>query len=221
MIILDKIGDFMLDRDIYYGDLKTIDKKEYIEPIDAKDPYKEIDEICAKLNIIKNAMLRETSLAEMGCVVESSEERPIIGTQALDTCYGILFYDRLNKKGLVGHGAPSTKVATLHEMMTRINDGTEKVVEYMIVPGFRNVDYRDMSGVDELLMELEKYCPSNVKFVPLLSGMESQVKLHKPTLSYEFAFDTRNGRFVSENIFFEETEVNPRYISKSHSGLGM
>lgn len=211
----------MLDRDIYYSDLKTIDKKEYIEPIDENDPYKEIDELCAKLNRIKCSLLEQTSLADMGCVVESSEERPIIGTQALDTCFGIMFYDRKNKKGIVGHGAPSSKVATLHEMIGRINDGTEKVVEYLIVPGFRNVDRRDMSGMDELLIGLKKYCPANIKFVPFSSSLESSVRLDKSTLSYEFAFDTRNGKFVNENIFFDETEVNPRYIPKSHHGLGM
>ena len=104
----------MLDREYYYNDKIEINTKENLQFIIENDPYKEIDEICAKLNRIKNAMLEEASLAEMGCVVESSEDRPIIGTQALDTCYGILFYDRLNKKGIVGHGAQSIKVSTLH-----------------------------------------------------------------------------------------------------------
>lgn len=210
----------MLDREYYYNDKIEINTKENLQFIIENDPYKEIDEICAKLNRIKNAMLEEASLAEMGCVVESSEDRPIIGTQALDTCYGILFYDRLNKKGVVGHGAPSSKVATLYEMIHRIDDGTEKVVEYLIIPGFRNVDYHDMSGVDELLRGLQKYCQSNIKFVPFQVKIEAFAKLHKPTLTYEFAFDTRNGRFVSEELFFDETEVNPRYIPKSHHGLG-
>lgn len=210
----------MQDIDIFQDNLKVIEKNDYIELIDENDSYKEIDEICDKLNRIKNAMLEEASLAGMGCVVESSDERPIIGTQALDTCYGILFYDRKNKKGIVGHGTPSSKVATLHEMIHRIDDGTDKVVEYLIIPGFRNVDYHDMSGVDELLIGLQKYCPGNIKFVPFQIKIESFAKLHKPTLSYEFAFDTRNGRFVSYELFFDETEVNPRYIPKPHHGMG-
>lgn len=211
----------MLDRGIYYNNLKKIETKEYLELIVEDDPYREIDIICAKLNRIKETLLKESSLAEMGCVVESSLERPIIGTQALDTCYGILFYDRKNKKGIVGHGTPSSKVATLYEMIQRIDDGTDKVVEYLIVPGFRNVDYHDVSGVDELLIGLHKYRPSNIRFVPFQIKIESFAKLHKPTLTYEFAFDTRNGKFVSEELFFDETEVNPRYISKSHHGMGI
>lgn len=211
----------MLNDDFLNNDIKIIDNKNYLQYIIEDNPYKEIDEICAKLNRIKFAMLREASLAEMGCVVESSQERPIIGTQALDTCYGILFYDRINKKGLVGHGAPSSKIATLHEMMQRINDGSVKVVEYMIIPGFRNVDYKDLSGLEELLQEIREHSPSNIRFVPMAEKIGPNVKLHKNTLTYEFAFDTRNGRFVSEEIFFDETEVNPRYIPKSHHGMGM
>ncbi len=210
----------MLDKDFYYNDLTEIKSNNNIQLIVENDPYKEIDEICAKLNRIKYAMLKESSLAEMCCIVESSEERPIIGTQALDTCFGILFYDRKNKKGMVGHGSPSSKVVTLHEMISKVDDGTEKVIEYMIIPGFRNVDRRDTIGVEELLSELRIYCSSNIKFVPFHNDIDLSVKLHKPTLTYEFAFDTRNGKFVSEYVFFDETEVNPRYIPKAHHGLG-
>lgn len=210
----------MLDRSIYYNDLKKIETKDYLELIDEEDPYKEIDIICAKLNRIRDALLKESSLAEMGCVVESSAERPIIGTQALDTCYGILFYDRANRRGLVGHGTPSSKVSTLYEMIGRIDDCTEKVIEYLIVPGFRNVDYKDLSGVEELVDVIRKYNFGNIRFVPLVSELGS-INLHKNTLTYEFAFDTRNGKFVSEALFFDETEVNPRFIPKSHHGLGM
>lgn len=211
----------MLNDEFLNNDIKIKDNNEYLQYIVEDNPYKEIDEICAKLNRIKFAMLREASLAEMGCVVESSQERPIVGTQALDTCYGILFYDRINKKGLVGHGAPSSKVATLHEMMQRINDGSVKIIEHMIIPGFRNVDYKNLSGLEELLQEIREHSPSNIRFVPMEEKLGPNVKLHKNTLTYEFAFDTRNGKFVSEEIFFDETEVNPRYIPKSHHGMGM
>jgi len=210
----------MLDKDIYFDDYETIEKKDYsLEYKVEYNPYEEIDEICDKLNRIKCSMLEQASMAGMTCVVESSEERPIIGTQALDTCYGILFYDRQARYGVVGHGAPSSKVGTLYEMLRLIDDGTDKVVEFMIVPGFRNVDYKDLSGQQELLEEMMKYSrDSKVKFVPLKGDI--QIKLHEPTLSYEFAFDTRNCKFVSDTIFFDETEVNPRYMPKSNGRYG-
>lgn len=206
----------MLDRDELCNDYVKIDYKENFQLIEEIDPYKEIDMICAKLNRIKFSLLEQASLAGMGSVVESSVERPIIGTQALDTCYGILFYDRQAKKGLVGHGSPSGKVATLQEMIGKINDGNERVIECMIVPGFRNVDYGDIKGLNELVRALEEYCPSNIRFVSFPSNVTPEIKLHEPTLTYEFAFDTRNGKFVSNSIFFDELEVNPRFKSKSH-----
>lgn len=206
----------MLDRDFYYNDLKIIDKKDEFEFIEENNPYREIDEICAKLNRIKYSLLKKSGLAEMGCVVESSEERPIIGTQALDTCYGILFYDRSAKRGLVGHGSPSGKIGTLCEMISRIDDGTKRVVEYAFVPGFRNVDRRDLTGVTELQMVLGKKCPKNIRFIPFTRDLK--IKLHEPTLSYEFAFDTRSGKSVSEELFFDEVEVNPRFKSKGRYG---
>lgn len=208
----------MLDRDIYNNDFVPIEKKEPLELIDEYDPYREIDELCAKLNRIKYSMLEEASLADMGRVVESSKERPIIGTQALDTCYGILFYDRVARKGLVGHGSPSGKIGTLYEMIGRLDDGTEKVVEFAIVPGFRNVNRGDLSGFMELQRELAENCPANISFIPFKGDL--QVKLHEPTLTYEFGFDTRNGMSVSESIFFDEVEVNPRYKSHSKGRFG-
>ena len=101
----------MLDKDIYFDDYETIEKKDYsLEYKVEYNPYEEIDEICDKLNRIKCSMLEQASMAGMTCVVESSEERPIIGTQALDTCYGILFYDRQARYGVVGHGAQVVKL---------------------------------------------------------------------------------------------------------------
>lgn len=212
----------MLDKNIIYNSkekfIKKIDNMDNIDYIFVNNPYNEMDEICAKLNRVKYSLLEKASIAHMGCVVESSEERPIIGTQALDTCYGILFYDRAAKKGIVGHGFPSGKVGTLCEMIRRIDDGTNKVVEYVIIPGFRNTDRKDLTGITELQMVLEKMCPKNIKFIYLKSDL--QVKLDEPTLSYEFAFDTRNGKSVSESLFFDEEEVNPRYISHSKGRYG-
>lgn len=207
----------MLDR-YNFDNKKIIKDTDSIKEIISYDPYENIDKICNMLNRIKYALLEKTSFAGLGCVVESSEKTPIIGTVALDTCYGILFYDRENKYGLVGHGLPSGKLRTLHKMINKINEGTEKVIEYIIVPGFRNVDRRDMSGLDELLDELEKLCPSNIKFVPLQTS-KSDIKLDNRTLSYEFAFDTEIGEFVSSSIFFDECEVNPRFIRSGHRGF--
>lgn len=39
-------------------------------------------------------LIARSSIADMDQVVVSTPDKPIIGTMALDTCFGILFYDR-------------------------------------------------------------------------------------------------------------------------------
>lgn len=208
----------MLDRDKYYNDYIMIPEVDNNQLIEERDPYREIDEICAKLNRTRDSLLERASLAEMGEIVESSLEKPIIGTAALDTCYGILFYDRESKKGLVGHAIPSRKLDLLGNMINLLSDGENKTIEYLIVSGFRNENRGDRSGLEELRLELERLAPPNINFV-LLMDQGNGVNLHNATLSYEFAFDVRSGKFVSDILFFDETDFNPRFKPKSHMGF--
>ena len=131
------------------------DKTDYIIDIDYEDPYKEIDEYCDKMNRIKYRLLKKSRIAGMGGVVVSTNEKTIIGTTALDTCYGILFYDRVNKEGICGHAVPGQLTSVLAEMMGWL-DGRVGIIEYMLLPGFRNVDRHDYSGFDELYNFLRK-----------------------------------------------------------------
>lgn len=211
-------GGCVLDTEKYYNDYTLIPEVDNNQLIEEIDPYKEFDEICAKLNRTRDALLERANIAEMGEIVESSLGKPIIGTAALDTCYGILFYDRESKKGFVGHAVSSRKLDILGSMINLLPDGENKTIEYLIVSGFRNENRGDFSGVEELMMELERLTPPNINFIPLVD-QGNGVNLHKATLSYEFAFDTRNGKFLSDIIFFDETDFNPRFKPKSHRGF--
>ena len=53
------------------------------------DYYKAINE--------SNELITHSNIAGMDQVVVSTSDKPIIGTQALDACFGILLYDRKNK----------------------------------------------------------------------------------------------------------------------------
>lgn len=200
---------YKIDKNDTYEEIK--DNKVLFDIIEKDLEFREFDQLCDKMNKIKYDMLKKTSLAHMGCVVVSSKERPIIGTQALDTCYGILFYDRERKEGICGHAIPSNLVGTLSEMMLWFGDDN-RVIEYMFVPGFRNVDYKNYRGLSELSNYLFSHVPSNIKLKSFSSDF-SPVKLHQATLSYEFAFDTESGEFVTKNVFFDAIEHNPRYIA--------
>ena len=91
-------------------------------------------------------------------------------------------------------------------------DGRVGIIEYMILPGFRNVDRKDYSGLKELSDYMLKHTPDNVK-ITSLKDMRGGFRLHQGSLSYEFAFDTLTGEFVTEYVFFDSIEHNPRYIA--------
>lgn len=201
-----RIRDKRVDDEIFY----KIEKPDLNIEIVEENPFQEYDVYCDKMNSIKYKMLEKTNLAGMGRIVESSKDKPIIGTQALDTCYGILFYDRAKKEGVCGHAVPSQLTSVLAEMIKWL-DNRVGIIEYMILPGFRNVDRHDYSGLKELSDYMLEHAPNNVKMTSL-KDMRGGFRLHQGSLSYEFAFDTMNGEFVTEYVFFDSIEHNPRYI---------
>lgn len=178
------------------------------------NPFQMYDDFCSSMNSIKYKLLEKTSLAEMGRVVEATRDKPIIGTLALDTCYGILFYDRARKEGICGHAVPGSLTNVMAEMMKWL-DGRVGLVEYMILPGYRNVDYKNYSGLNELVDYMTKNKPEGINLNMLKVGT-SGYRVHQSTLSYEFAFDTSRGKFVTEYVFFNSIEHNSRYISDNH-----
>ena len=202
--------------DKYIINDRMIEGKEVLVPIKEDETYKAIDELCAQLIRIRDYLLEHSSLAFMNSIVCSSSQKPIIGTQALDTCYGILFYNRSRKSGMVGHGMPSGLSAILYEMIKKVNDGSEQVIEFAFVPGFRNVDYNNLEGLTELQNGIVKFCPPNIRFVPFKGVVDTH--FHENTLTYEFAFDVRTGTFVSSEVFFDEIDVNPRFKKKGSFG---
>ena len=165
-----------VDEQIY-----KIDKPDLNIEIKDENPFKKYDEACDKMNSIKYNLLTKTSLASMGGIVKSTNDKPIIGTKALDTCYGILFYDRVKKEGICGHAVPSQLTSVLAEMM-RWLDGRVGIVEYMLLPGFRNVDRNDYSGLQELRDYMLEHMPEDIKMTSL-KDVRGGFRLHLDTLS--------------------------------------
>ncbi len=89
------------------------------------------------INEITFKLKQYASLASMGNIVVSSKTKPIVGTTALDTCYGLVFYDRQNQKGIVGHATPSDKFKILSDMLKLLEKDKKQVIEYAFVSGYR------------------------------------------------------------------------------------
>ena len=152
---------------------------------------------------LKYILEKHAKIARMGEIVTSSNDTSIIGTTALDTCYGIVFYDRCHKFGMVGHASPSMKISTLMSMIEMLGD-EQRIVEYAIVPGYRNVERRDYSGETQLINCLKTYCPNNIKLIPFQSDLG--VAVCHNILAYEFAFDVNTSRSVTNELFYENVE---------------
>lgn len=131
-----------------------------------KNRYKDTAEIEEEPYRKRFFLEQHARIAEVGEIVVSSKDKPIIGTTALDTCFGIVFYDRKNKKGIVGHAYSSRRFAILQSMIDLLERSKQQVIEYTIVSGYRNLERHDHSEETELLNYLKMYCPKNIKLVP-------------------------------------------------------
>lgn len=157
---------------------------------------------------VKYILEQHANIAGMGEIVVSSKDKPIIGTTALDTCFGIVLYDRKNKKGIVGHAAPSSRISTLIDMINLLEKDQQQVIEYAIISGYRNDEKHDYSGQEELLNYLENHCPQNIKLIPF---SDLRVQVCSNVLAYEFAFEVNTGKSVSNYLFYEGEEPFRKY----------
>ena len=84
------------DRDFILNDMF-----DEFSDIEVDKEFREYDEETKKMLKIKSFLEDRSCLSSMYQVVCSTKDKPIIGTTSLDTCYGILFYDR---KGILKKG---------------------------------------------------------------------------------------------------------------------
>lgn len=156
---------------------------------------------------MRERLKKHAQLASMGSFVTSSDDKNIIGTMALDTCYGIVFYDRYNKFGMVGHGSPTTKFITLISMLKALGN-EERTIEYVIVPGYRVIERGEYTEIMQFSNYLKEHCPSNIKLIPFKSDLDLRVK----DWCYEFSFDVKTSKSVSADLFYERSDINGKYF---------
>ena len=131
----------------------------------------------------------------------STLEKPIIGTQALATCFGVILYERTKKIAIVAH-LSSDFVKTLLKMFSLIDLNDSNTFEYLIIPGYYSKK-EDHYNVKPQLLEILNNCDvSKTKFIPFKEIPTNIVQLHEETLSYEFAFDSRTGKFINDEVYF-------------------
>lgn len=169
--------------------------------------------------MIKYKMILESKsqVARMGEIVVSSNEKPIVGTTALATCFGIVFYDRQNKRAYVGHAAPDSCMQTLVKMIAML-DLSVKQIEYSIIPGWDNynkfgnksstLNLLDVNINPEYRMRMTLKSISEINFIPLKFPLDIREGTTDGNPYYEFAFDANTLTNVANYLFFEPENIS-------------
>ncbi len=175
--------------------------------------------------MIKYKLLLESKaqIARMGEIVVSSNDKPIVGTTALATCFGIVFYDRQNKKAYVGHAGPGSYMQMLYTMVSMI-DSSAKQIEYCIILGWDNYNYfgnksstlnlLDDSKNPEYQMKLALKSISRINFIPLKSQLGVKEGNSDGNPYYEFAFDANTLTDVANYLFFDIKDLTRKTNNK-------
>lgn len=125
----------------------------------------------------------------------STVDKPIIGTQALATCIGVLLYSEEKKVAIVAHVSAESIYAV--DKIFRIiidNKLTSTKFKYKIIPGY----YKDHYGV---IGKLEKYFSHFIPFEESKMPNDAINTVEEFT-SREFAFDASTGKFVTDKVYF-------------------
>lgn len=190
----------------------NINKNDHIEYNDGSSLDRMLNDYYQSINE-SDELIAHSNIAGMDQVVVSTADKPIIGTQALDTCFGILLYDRKNQFGICGHADPKNIFNIVIEMLKQIPSTTEGDIEYTIISGYRAIEQNNFKGIEEIQDILRNYVVINpkIKFTSLKASLNP--KMPDGLLCYDFAFDTKSGKDVTNIVFKNHTEEqNRRHI---------
>ena len=128
----------------------------------------------------------------------STTEKPIIGTQALATCIGVLLYNEEKKLAIVAHIPPNefNALITIDKIFQIIikNKLASTTFKYIIIPGYYKENYK----VKELIEKhFNHFTPFDEKQIPNYA-----IQIDENTTTHEFAFDASTGEFVTNNVYF-------------------
>ena len=119
----------------------------------------------------------------------STTEKPIIGTQALATCIGVLLYNEEKKLAIVAHIPPNefNALITIDKIFQIIikNKLASTTFKYIIIPGY----YKEK--------HFNHFTPFDEKQIPNYA-----IQIDENTTTREFAFDASTGEFVTNNVYF-------------------
>jgi len=149
----------------------------------------------------KEILTRKFMLVKMYEARISTEEKPIIGTQALHTCIGVILYSEEKKKAIVAHVAPGQKdiIDKLVKLIVE-NNLAETTIKYKIISGYHEEHYNT-----------KKYLEKNLNFFTEIEETDNAIETDEKYESRQFAFDASTGQFVTDQVLFGQdySTINP------------
>ena len=125
----------------------------------------------------------------------SSEERPVVGTQSLATCTGVLLYSEEQKLAIVAHVVPD-KIDAIDKIFQIIlqHKLLHTKFKYLIIPGYYPEHYNTKELIEKHMTD---FTPFEAIEIP-----KDAIRLNEDETSYEFAFDASSGKFVTDKVLF-------------------
>lgn len=157
----------------------------------------------------KIALSKKMIMVRMDDANTTTSEKPIIGTQALATCFGILVIDKKAKKAIIAH-VSSTWQPAIIKLLKLLDFHHSHIYNYKIFPGY----YSEQEDHYHVEQDLEKFFMSigstDIQFVPFLNKdiPSNAIILDEATLSYEFAYDASICKFVTDRVLFGNDYLN-------------
>jgi len=149
----------------------------------------------------KENLTKRLKLVTMDEVDISTDEKSIIGTQALSTCVGVLLYSEVKKRAIVAHFSAEWEplVIPMLELIFEngLNDEDYKI-KYKIIPGYYEEHYQVKSSLEKVCMSLyPTFIPFDENEIPS-NAIEKDGELP----AYRFAFDASTGKFVTDKVLY-------------------
>ena len=155
-------------------------------------------------NIIENT--KKMKLVDMEQADISTEDKPIIGTDALATCVGVLLYNEEKKQAIVAHVVPDKLdvVDYIADLFIKY-DWISSIIKYKIIDGYYDEHYHTKERLEN---EFNGFLPFDESEVKVLRNEE--INCHS------FAFDSRTGKFISDEVLYGEDYQIINNIKKSN-----
>ena len=131
----------------------------------------------------------------------STSDKPIIATQALATCFGVLLYDESQKIGIVAHFTHDIE-PTIIKILKLLDFDKNYEFKYVIFPGYYSKDQDPYNTKLRLEKFFQEFKMDNLQFIPFDKKDILPNALLEGNLSNRFAFDTRTGKFVTDKVLF-------------------